>query len=72
MIHWDDPLQRSSIRCDFSLWLVEWPFETLESPGGPGSEFIKQLILDYLVIIKLELEPTQPKIFQTQTQFLEF
>ena len=71
MIHWDDPLQREII---YSVWLepLIGRMAIQESPGGPGSEFIKQLILDYLVIIKLELEPTQPKSFQTQTQFSEF
>jgi len=53
MIHWDDPLQREII---YSVWLepVIGRMAIQESPGGPGSEFIKQLILDYLVVIKLE------------------
>ena len=40
----------------YSVWLepLIGRMAIQESPGGPGSEFIKQLILDYLVVIKLE------------------
>ena len=76
MIHWDDPLQRKRDHLFGVTRASDWSNgHSGISPGGPGSEFIKQLILDYLVVIKLE--PTWPKnptqnLKKTQPNFQNF